>query len=466
MERADGGAGPTPDLDLDQVFDRVDEHREELIQRLVAYASQPSVSSTGEGIAEAAELACRTLDAAGIEPRVLETGGSPVVLGTGPSQPGRLTVLVYGHYDVQPPDPVDAWRTPPFQPTLEDGRLYGRGTADNKGQHLAQILAMEGLRVAYGELPCNVKVLLDGEEELGSPNLPAFVEGHRDLLGADLAIWSDGPVHESGRWCLVFGVRGIVTFELRARGANRPLHSGNWGGVAPNPLWTLVHLLASMKDRHNRITVEGFYDQVRPLSPLEADALEKMPLDLGRVLASLGLERLDEPADRGFYERLVAWPTFTVNGLRGGYGGPGTQTVLPNEAVAKCDVRLVPDQRTSDVLAKLEAHVARHAPGVELVRGGHMEPSRTPIDSRFTEPLRQAMVAALGEEPLLVPPLGGSLPAYVFTDILGLPTFGVPFANADQTNHAPNENLEIERFIGGIKAAASMLAHLGAMRPL
>src|SRR6266542_667758 len=269
MERADGAAGPTPDLDLDQVFDRVDEHREELIQRLAAYASQPSVSATGEGIAEAAELARRTLDAAGIEPQVLETGGSPVVLGTGPSRPGKLTVLIYGHYDVQPPDPVEAWRTPPFRPTLKDGRLYGRGTADNKGQHLAQILAMEGLRAAYGELPCNVKVLLDGEEELGSPNLPAFVERHRDLLDADLVIWSDGPVHESGRWCLVFGVRGIVTFELRARGANR--------------------------------------------------------LDLGRVLASLGLERLDEPADRGFYERLVAWPTFTVNGLRGGYGGPGTQ---------------------------------------------------------------------------------------------------------------------------------------------
>jgi acetylornithine deacetylase/succinyl-diaminopimelate desuccinylase-like protein len=461
MGRAAEAGGAPPGLD--QVFDRVDEHREELIQRLVAYASQPSVSATGEGIAEAAELACRTLDAAGLEPSVLETGGSPAVVGTGPQRPGRLTVLVYGHYDVQPPDPLDAWRTPPFQPTLQDGRLYGRGTADNKGQHLAQILAMEGLRAANGELPCNVKVLLDGEEELGSPNLGPFVERHRDLLRADLAIWSDGPVHESGRWCLVFGVRGIVTFELRARGANRPLHSGNWGGVAPNPLWTLVHLLASMKDPHNRVTVEGFYDQVRPLEPLEAEALERMPVDLGRVLASLGLERLDEPADRGFYERLVAWPTLTINGLHGGYGGPGTQTILPNEAIAKCDVRLVPDQRTGDVLAKLRAHVARHAPGVELVAGGHMEPSRTPIDSPFTEPIRQAMRAALGEEPLLVPPLGGSLPAYVFTDILGVPTFGVPFANADQTNHAPNENLEVERFIGGIKAAASVLAHLGTM---
>jgi acetylornithine deacetylase/succinyl-diaminopimelate desuccinylase-like protein len=461
MGRAAEAGGAPPGLD--QVFDRVDEHREELIQRLVAYASQPSVSATGEGIAEAAELACRTLDAAGLEPSVLETGGSPAVVGTGPQRPGRLTVLVYGHYDVQPPDPLDAWRTPPFQPTLQDGRLYGRGTADNKGQHLAQILAMEGLRAANGELPCNVKVLLDGEEELGSPNLGPFVERHRDLLRADLAIWSDGPVHESGRWCLVFGVRGIVTFELRARGANRPLHSGNWGGVAPNPLWTLVHLLASMKDPHNRVTVEGFYDQVRPLEPLEAEALERMPVDLGRVLASLGLERLDEPADRGFYERLVAWPTLTINGLHGGYGGPGTQTILPNEAIAKCDVRLVPDQRTGDVLAQLRAHVARHAPGVELVAGGHMEPSRTPIDSPFTEPIRQAMRAALGEEPLLVPPLGGSLPAYVFTDILGVPTFGVPFANADQTNHAPNENLEVERFIGGIKAAASVLAHLGTM---
>src|SRR6266567_1823490 len=419
MGRAAEAGGPPPDLD--QVFDRVDQHREELIQRLFVYAGQPSVSSTGEGIAEAAELACRALDAAGLAPSILETGGSPVVLGTGPSRPGRPTVLIYGHYDVQPPDPVEAWRTPPFQPTLIDGRLYGRGTADNKGQHLAQILAMEGLRAAYGELPCNVKVLLDGEEELGSPNLPAFVERHKDLLDADLAIWSDGPVHESGRWCLVFGVRGIVTFELRAHGANRPLHSGNWGGVAPNPLWALVHLLASMKDPHNRVTVHGFY------------------------------------------ERLVAWPTFTVNGLHGGYGGPGTQTILPNEAVAKCDVRLVPDQRTGDVLAKLRAHVASHAPGVELVPGGHMEPSRTPIDSRFTEPIRQALVTALGEEPLLVPPLGGSLPAYVFTDILGVPTFGVPFANADQTNHAPNENLEVERFIGGIKAAASVLAHLGTM---
>ncbi len=448
---------------LEDVFRYVDQRRDELLGRLIAYASQPSVSATGEGVAEAAQLARRALEGAGLRARVLETGGSPVVLGTGPQVPGRLTVLVYGHYDVQPPDPVEAWKTPPFQPTLRDGRLYGRGTGDNKGQHLAQILGMEALRACNGELPCNVKVLLDGEEEVGSPNLPAFVDRHREELAADLAIWSDGPVHESGRWCIAFGVRGVVTFELRARGANRPLHSGNWGGVAPNPLWTLVHLLASMKDERGHITVEGLHDGVRPLGPREVEVIEGLPVDLGRVMAGLGLEHLDEPAERGFYERLVAWPTFTINGLHGGYGGPGSQTILPNEAVAKCDVRLVPDQRAADVLAVIRAHVQRHAPDVELLPGGSMEPSRTPVDSPYTEPIRRAMAEALGEEPLLVPPLGGSLPISVFTRLLGLPTFGVPFANVDQTNHAPNENLEVERFFAGIKTAASVLAHLGVM---
>jgi acetylornithine deacetylase/succinyl-diaminopimelate desuccinylase-like protein len=449
---------------LEDVFRYVDQRRDELLHRLIAYASQPSVSATGEGVAEAAELARRACEGAGLPARVLPTGGSPVVLGVGPQLPGRPTVLVYGHYDVQPPDPVEAWLSPPFRPTLRNGRLYGRGTGDNKGQHLAQILGMEALRARGGELPCNVKVLLDGEEEVGSPNLPAFVDGHREELAADLAIWSDGPVHESGRWCLVFGVRGIVTFELRARGANRPLHSGNWGGVAPNPLWTLVHLLASMKNERGEITVEGLHDGVRPLEAAELEVIERLPVDLDRVMAGLGLEQLDQPVERGFYERLVAWPTFTINGLHGGYGGPGSQTILPNEAVAKCDVRLVPDQRADDVLAKIHAHVERHAPEVELVAGGSMEPSRTPVDSPWTEPIRRAMTVALGEEPLLVPPLGGSLPISVFTRQLGLPTFGVPFANVDQTNHAPNENLEVERFFAGIKTAASVIVHLGGMR--
>jgi acetylornithine deacetylase/succinyl-diaminopimelate desuccinylase-like protein len=231
--------------------------------------------------------------------------------------------------------------------------------------------------------------------------------------------------------------------------------------VAPNPLWTLVHLLASMKDRQGRVTVDGFHDEVRPLGAAEAEALRRLPVDVEAVKADLGLDELDAPADRGFFERLAAWPTLTINGLHGGYGGEGSQTVLPHLAVAKCDARLVHAQRAADVYAKLEAHVRRHAPGVELHRQGSMEPSRTAIDSPFTEPIRAGMAAAQGADPLLVPMLGGSLPLHVFTGVLGLPTYGIPLGNPDQANHAPDENLDLDRFHTGIKTAAAVLAQLG-----
>jgi acetylornithine deacetylase/succinyl-diaminopimelate desuccinylase-like protein len=450
-------AGPR----LDDVFAHIDANRASFVERLAGWVRTPSVSATGQGMPEAAGHARDLVAAAGLEATVAGTAGWPLVLGHRAGPPGAPTVLVYGHYDVQPPDPLDAWASPPFEPEVRDGRLYGRGGADNKGQHLAQLLAVESLLATRGELPCTVKVLLDGEEEIGSPHLAGFAAAERELLAADLVVWSDGPVDPGGGWRLVFGVRGIASFELRARGANRSLHSGNWGGVAPNPLWTLVHLLATMRDAQGRITVDGFGDEVEPLGPAERAALDRLPVNVEAVKADLGLERLDAPVGRGFAERLAAWPTLTINGLHGGYGGQGTQTVLPAEAVAKCDVRLVHAQRAGDVYDKLEAHVRRHAPGVELVRQGSMEPSRTPMDSAWTAPIRAAMAAAQGAEPLLVPVLGGSLPLHVFTGVLGLPTFGIPLGNPDQANHAPNENLDLERFHTGIKTAAAVLAKLG-----
>jgi acetylornithine deacetylase/succinyl-diaminopimelate desuccinylase-like protein len=446
---------------LDDVFAHVDANQASFVERLAGWVRTPSVSATGQGMPEAAGHARDLVAAAGLDATVAGTDGWPLVLGHRAGPPGAPTVLVYGHYDVQPPDPLDAWASPPFEPEVRDGRLYGRGGADNKGQHLAQLLAVESLLAARSELPCTVKVLLDGEEEIGSPHLAGFAAAQRELLAADLVVWSDGPVDPGGGWRLVFGVRGIASFELRARGANRSLHSGNWGGVAPNPLWTLVHLLATMKDPEGRITVDGFGDEVEPLGAAELAALDRLPVDVEAVKADLGLERLDAPVERGFAERLAAWPTLTINGLHGGYGGQGTQTVLPAEAVAKCDVRLVHAQRADDVYGKLEAHVRRHAPGVELVRQGSMEPSRTPMDSAWTAPIRAGMAAAQGAEPLLVPVLGGSLPLHVFTGVLGLPTFGIPLGNPDQANHAPNENLDLERFHTGIKTAAAVLAKLG-----
>ena len=452
----------TPAPDLSDVFAYVDARRDEFIQRLIAYLRMPSISAWGTGMGEVAEFVAGMLRGLGLATEVMPTAGWPMVVGrsTGAATDAPA-VLLYGHYDVQPPDPLGAWVSPPFEPAIRDGRIYARGAGDNKGQHFAQMLALESLLACRGALPCNVTVLLEGEGEIGSPRMPDFVRDHRDALRADLVITSDGPVHESGRAQILFGVRGVLSFELRAHGADRDLHSGNWGGVAPNPLWTLVHLLATMKNARGEVTIDGFADDVLPPTALERAALARLPGDLETIRASLGASALDAPDGRGYAERLAAWPTFTINGLHGGYGGPSSKTVLPHEAFAKCDMRLVEAQRAEDVFAKVVAHVRRHAPGVEVIYQGAMDPSKTPLDSPYTAPLRQAIVAAQGEEPLLVPALGGSLPEYVFTRILGVPAFTVPYANADEANHAPNENIEVARFIAGIKTGAAMLAYLG-----
>jgi acetylornithine deacetylase/succinyl-diaminopimelate desuccinylase-like protein len=218
-----------------------------------------------------------------------------------------------------------------------------------------------------------------------------------------------------------------------------------------------------MKNARGEITIEGFYDNVLPQSSLERAALEQLPIDLAQVKHALDLHRLDEPQERGYFERLSAWPTLTINGLHGGYGGPGSKTVLPHEAVAKCDIRLVEAQTVEEILGKVQAHVQRHAPEVSVISHGGMDPSKTPLDSPFTPVLHQAITAAQGEEPLLVPAMGGSLPNYAFTKTLGIPAFGVPYANADEANHAPNENMEVARFFTGIKTGAAMLSYLGAL---
>ena len=448
---------------LNDIFAHIDEHAQAFLARLIDYLRRPSISAYGEGIGEVAEYIAGVMRQMGLTVQIMPTNGWPMVFGEYTVRPGAPTVLLYGHYDVQPPDPLEAWLSPPFEPTIRDGRLFARGVGDNKGQHFAQLMALESLLTCRGTLPCNVKVLLEGEEEVGSPHMPEFIRMPRDVLPADLVLVSDGPVHENGQSTISYGVRGVLDIELRAQGANRDLHSGHWGGIVPDPLWTLVHLLATMKNEHGEITIDGFYDNVQPLTELERQALAKLPINVDEIKQSLGLQHLDAPQERDYFERLVAWPTLTINGIHGGYGGPGSKTVLPREAIAKCDIRLVEAQTAEEILAKVKAHVQRHAPEVSVTSYGGMDPSKTPLDSPFTEPLRQAIIAAQGVAPLLVPAKGASLPNYVFTKTLGIPAFGVPYANVDESNHAPNENMEVARFFMGIKTGAAMLSYVGAM---
>ncbi|WP_281993077.1 M20/M25/M40 family metallo-hydrolase [Sulfitobacter geojensis] len=446
---------------IDEIFDYIKENEESYVARVMEYVSHPSISAHNIGIREVAGMLVHYLKGLDFDAKLIETPGHPFVLGHRTVDPSKPTVLLYGHYDVQPPDPLEAWVSPPFEPEVRDGRIWARGIGDNKGQHFAQLLAIEAHLKVTGTLPCNIIFCLEGEEEIGSPQIADFVRNHMDDLQADLVVTSDGPLHETGQPVITFGVRGVASFDLVAKGASRDVHSGNFGGVVPNPIWTLVQLLATMKDADGNITVEGITEPVIPATNLELDAASRLPLDLPEVMKDLGLDTLDGPLDRPYWDRLMFHPTLTINGFHGGYGGPGSKTVLPNEAIAKCDVRLVEPLTPDHVFERIEAHVAKHAPNVEVVRHNGMLPSKTPMDTPFAATLIKAVERARGVEPLLYPTVGGSLPDYVWTKILKKPAFVVPYANADEANHAPNENLEVVRFIDGIRTGASLLFELG-----
>lgn len=445
------------------LFDHIDTNAAEFVARVMDYVRHPSISAHDIGIRKVAGMLVAHLEDLGFEAGLVETPGHPFVLGRFDVDPAKPTVLLYGHYDVQPPDPLEAWISPPFEPALRDGRIWARGIGDNKGQHFAQLLAIETHLKVHGTLPCNVIFLLEGEEEIGSPQIADFVKQNADQLQADLVVTSDGPLHESGQPVITFGVRGVASFDLLAKGASRDVHSGNFGGVVPNPIWTLVQLLATMKDADGNITVEGINEPVIPATNLEREVVSRLPDDETAVKADLAIEELDGPRDRPYWDRLMFHPTLTINGISGGYNGPGSKTVLPNQAIAKCDIRLVEPLTPDYVFERVEAHVARFAPKVEVIRHNGMLPSKTPLTSPFAAPLIAAVKAARGVDPLLYPTVGGSLPDYVFTKILDLPAFVIPYANADEANHAPNENLEVVRFVDGIKTGSAVLAELGKL---
>lgn len=451
----------------------VDERFDDALEDLFALLRQPSISATGEGVAACTALVRETLHAYGFtDAHVVETPGQPSVVAHAPadvSDPGAPpTVLVYGHYDVQPVQP-ELWTTPPFEPTIREGpdgteRIYARGAGDNKGQWFAHVVAVRALRETTG-LPVNVTLLLEGEEESGSPNLERVVREHADELAADLTYVSDGPVDPSGRPHVLLGARGMVYVEVRATGPNRDLHSGNFGGPVPNPAWELVSLLSSMRDPDGRIAIDGFYDGVRPIDDEDRAALDAMPFDADAVAADLGVPGFTLDGADSYLERLLYGPTLNVAGFTSGYGGEGTKTIIPSTATLKSDMRLVADQDPDDVFERFEAHVREHASGLvdlEVEKLGRMDPHRTPLSHPVVEPAMDAARDGFGAEPVLKPTLGGSLPTAVFADELGTPFVSVPYANADEDNHSPDENLALDCFRAGVGTTIHLLERLAA----
>ncbi|MGO4572614.1 M20/M25/M40 family metallo-hydrolase [Microvirga sp. 2TAF3] len=439
----------------------IEDNRERFLEELFTFLRQPSISTRNEGMHECADLLAGLMRGVGIETRIMETPRHPIVYGEIDKGPDAPTVLVYGHYDVQPPEPLELWTSPPFEPEIRNGKIYGRGTSDNKAQIFIYIKTIEALRAVTGDVPLSFKFMFEGEEEIGSPSLAPFIEVNKDLLKADLTYYSDSHVHESGRPIIILGLKGMVYVELTARGARIDQHSMRATGV-PNPAWRLVWALNTLKGPDNKVAIEGFYDDVRPLTNMERETIAKIPVDEQTLLDFFGIEKfVPGRVEDGYYYNLISEPTCNIAGIVSGYTGEGSKTVLPSVAKAKVDIRLVPGQRPEDILAKLKRHLENAGFGdIEVEGGNFLIPSRTPIDHPALPVIIESLQEAYGLEPIVFPGIGGAGPNYVFTDILEQACFVVPHATHDQANHAPDESMDLAGFFNGIRTGVRVFPRL------
>ncbi len=439
------------------IYNYIDQNRDRFLKELFAFLSQPSISALNAGVSECAELLCQHMGQIGIQARILPTAGHPVVYGEVNAGKAGRTILIYGHYDVQPPDPLDLWHSPPFEPQIREGRIFGRGTGDNKGQLFAHLKAVEAVKKTRGKLPVNVKFLFEGEEEVSSRNLRRFIEENRGLLAADACYCSDGGMLPNDQPTICFGVRGICYVEVRAKGANRDVHSGNLGSYVPHPAWRLIHFLDTLRDPGGKIRIKGFYDHVVSPTEIEKAAVSRIPFDQN-VLRDLGLPEGSAAQGTQILERTMFQPALNICGLTSGYGGAGMKTIVPHRASAKIDMRLVVDQDPHDIFEKFVAHAKMHGfDDLEIEMLGGFHPSRTRLDHPIGRAAARAVRQGFGKEPLPQPCMGGSDPDYYFTRILGIPRINVPYAPHDENNHAPNESIKVEGFFGGIRTSAAFL---------
>lgn len=433
------------------------------LAELARLCAQPSVSASGEGIRACADLVAEMLRARGFDVRVFETGGNPVLYAQRRGRSDR-TILLYNHYDVQPPEPLELWESPPFEPTIRDGKMFARGVSDDKGHILCRLAAIDALLEADGDLPCSVKFVIEGEEETSSASLEGFVRSHKDLLRADACLWEFGGVNEDGTPIQYAGLRGIAYVELFVETASIDAHSGLGGSIFPNAAWRLVWALASLKGPDERIRLPGFYDKVRPPSERDLELLAQLPDEAPVLKSRFGLKSFLKGLTGGveLAREEVFSPTCTICGLTSGYQGPGSKTVLPARASAKVDFRLVPDMRPEDVLRQLREHLdANGFSDVGIQDLGHEPPARTNPDDPFLQMVVRSAEEVYARPQLIAPMTGGSGPNYLFVEDLGLPVATAGVGYPGNQVHAPNENLVIDNFVAGVRHTARILVGLG-----
>ena len=450
-------------------FDRFDAHARSrarsLIDELKELIRQPTVSAQGIGVEDTARIVLERTRRAGIDAKAERVDGGPPTI-VGEMGKGARTLLIYDHYDVQPPDPLDEWKTPPFEPTERDGFLYGRGVSDNKGNLLARLQAIELYRETVGELPLRVRVLYEGEEEIGSPHLAAFVSRFGDRIRADGCIWEAGYKDAAGRPTISLGLKGIAYFDLHVRGTAKDAHS-SLATILPNAAWRLVWALSTLKNERDEIAIDGLMDHVRKPTPADLALLDAMPFDEDGTKRIHGVRSFVRGlSGTAMKVKHFLEPTCTICGLTSGYSGAGSKTVLPAVASAKLDFRLVPDLSPELVHELLRKHLDKRGfTDIELTAQHGELPSRWPADTEVAKASVAALRDTYGTDPVVYPLMAGSGPMAQVCDTLKIPVVGFGSGNAGSSNHAPNENIAVDDYIDHIRAFGRFL-HAFASRPL
>ena len=455
---------------MDRVIDFINLHRDRYIEELKTYLAIPSVSALPAHAADVrrcAEWTSGELARIGMQNvRLIETPGNPVVYADWLGAPGKPTILFYGHYDVQPVDPIDKWVSPPFEGTVRDGEIYARGAADDKGQVFMHFKAIEAHLSQTGSLPCNIKLFIEGEEEVGSTHLDDFVRTHKTELAADVVVISDSTMFDRGVPSICYGLRGLAYFQLDLTGTASDLHSGSFGGAVANPAYVLGQVISQFKDRGGRIKIPGFYDDVRDLRSEERAQWKQLPFSETRYRKDLGAPRLFGESGYTTLERTWARPTVEINGLLSGFTGEGAKTVIPAVAMAKISMRLVPDQDPDKIAAQFEAYLAKIVPKTvqyTLTRMHGGKPWMTDFDNRYVQAAARSIERGFGKVPVFTRE-GGSIPVVsTFQQELGVPSvlFGVGLP--DENAHAPNEKLDLDNFHNGVIASAYLYQEIGGL---
>ena len=437
---------------------------------LLDFLSIPSISALPEHAADvrrAGEWVAQRLTTAGMQNiEIMETGGHPVVYADWLHAPGKPTILIYGHFDTQPVDPIELWDSPPFTPVVKDGRVYARGASDDKGNMFAPILALEALLKNTGKLPVNVKCFFEGQEEIGSPTLPPFIAANRDKFACDFVVSADGGQWEEDQPAIALAFKGLTALQIDVTGPSHDVHSGGYGGAIQNPIHALVQLLDSLRGEDGRILVEGFYDRVRPLSAEDRAQIAAVPFDEDKYKERLGIDRTFGEVGYSTLERSWGRPTLELNGIWGGFSGAGTKTVLPSQAHAKITCRLVADQDPVEIAQLIERHVTSHTPpGVKVtvtIQESGAHPYLMPADHPANQAAREVHLQMYGKEPLYVRS-GGTIPVCsMFLDSLGVYTLNFGFGLNDERIHSPNEFFRLASFTRGQVGYCLLLERLGA----